>query len=301
MSSLYFSDLGPFEMVRRFARRGWGFLELSKDHAHDLVAAGSPPYSGAAIKQFAKSEGVTFIQGHLPVVQYKSEDRRHGTDGWFDNAPAADQAFAKAMEVTEAWLHLFAAMDIKIAVLHMGGAALKEAGWTDAAVFERRLEALARIATCASEVGVTVCLENMSYPNSGVRTADQILAFISTVGADNVGVCLDTGHAVMAGIDCVEFIRVVGSALAALHIHDNLGLEDNHVLPYECNSISWDRVLPALSDSGYAGAFNLEIVSRPWRPMPIREARLDYARAVATHMLGVGITQEAGSRSSSAC
>ena len=287
MSSLYFSDLGPFEMVRRFARHDWTLLELSKDHAHDLVAAGGPLYSGAAIKQFAKSEGVTFIQGHLPVQRYKGEDRRQGADGWFDNAPVDEEEFARAMEVTEAWLHLFAAMGIKIAVLHMGGSALKEAGWTDAAVFERRLEALARIAACAAEVGVTVCLENMSYPNSGVRTAEQIQAFLSAVGADNVGVCLDTGHAVMAGIDCVEFIRVVGSALAALHVHDNQGLEDNHVLPYECDSIAWDRVLAALRETGYAGAFNLEIVGRPWRPMPIREARLDYARAVAMHMLGV--------------
>ena len=286
MSSLYFSDLSPSEVVQLFAKHGWRHLELSKGHAHDLITQGDPRQSGETFRQYAADRGITFLQGHLPVLRYTNDDRRQGADGWFDIAPASQEAFARALEVTRKWLELFATMGIRISVLHMGGAALKEAGWSDEAVFERRVEALTSIAAHAANVGVVVCLENMSYPNCGVDTLEQIRTYVAAVDADNVAVCLDTGHAVLAGLDCVKFIHDAGSAIKTLHIHENTGTNDDHVLPYERGSIPWDRVLAALGEIGYAGSFNLEIPGSPWRPMPVREARLDYARALATYMVG---------------
>ena len=39
---------------------------------------------------------------------------------------------------------------------------------------------------------------------------------------------MDTGHAVLGGIDIFEVQRTLGSRLQAYHIHDNDGLEDCH-------------------------------------------------------------------------
>lgn len=286
MSSLYFSDLSPPEMVQMFARHQWRNLEISECHAHDLVALGDPQQSGDTFRQYAADHAITFLQGHLPVVRYTNEDRHDGVDGWFDIAPASDSAFAQAMELTSRWLDLFAAMCVRIAVLHVGGAALRDAGWSQEAVFQRRVKALSGIAECAASVGAVVCVENLSFPNSGVDTLEQITALIAAVDADNVAICLDTGHAFMAGLDCADFITAAGGAIRTLHIHENMGANDDHVLPYDQGTVPWDRVLAALGEVEYAGAFNLEIPGRPWRPMPVREARLDYARALATYMVG---------------
>ncbi len=74
--------------------------------------------------------------------------------------------------------------------------------------------------------------------------------------------------------------------LIKIHIHENAGTTDDHILPYERGMIQWGCVLAALVGIGYQGPFNLEIPGRPWRPMPIREARLDYAKTLASYMVG---------------
>jgi sugar phosphate isomerase/epimerase len=188
------------------------------------------------------------------------------------------------MDVLKRWIELFNSVGIQYGVLHMGGSALKGAGWSDEAVFEHRVRALSEIVEYADGAGLIVCLENLSFPNCGVETLKEIVALIAGVGADNLAICLDTGHLAMAGLDCVEFVLGGASLINALHIHDNIGLADDHVLPYERKTIPWDRVLAALSGIGYDHLFNLEIPGRAWCPMQVREAKLDYARQLALYM-----------------
>ena len=52
------------------------------------------------------------------------------------------------------------------------------------------------------------------------------------------------------------------------HLHDNHGLRDEHLLPFEGN-IDWMRVLEALQGNGYAGVYLLELKgnSQPFETM----------------------------------
>lgn len=284
MSTLYLRELDPHQAVQLFAKHEWHHLELSECHAHDLVAQGDPTQAGEAFRRVTADQGVSFLQGHLPVAWYSDNNRGKGRERWFDTAPASDHEFAQASDVVKRWLDLFSALGVRSAVIHLGGYTLRDAGWPEEAVFERRVETLSKIVDCAAARGITICVENMSFPNCDTETLEKIKGFITGVDAGNLGICLDTGHANMAGLDCANFIRDAGSLLKALHVHDNVGTEDNHVLPYELSSIPWDRVLAALAEIGYAGLFNLEIPGRR-SPMPVREARIDYARALATYMV----------------
>ena len=283
MSSLYFSELSPFQMVPLFAKHGWHYLELSSEHAHDLVALGNPEQVGERFRRFAERHGVMFLQGHLPLVWYCDTDRSKGTRGWFDIAPESDAELAHASDVTKQWIDIFAAIGIRAAVLHIGGTTLKEAGWPDDAVFERRMAALAGIAAYAASAGIVICLEN--YPDCDVVTFEEISAFIAGTRASNVALCLDTGHTLVAGVDCVEFILKARGLMRALHIHENDGASDEHVLPYERGTMDWPRVISALHQIGYAGLFNLEVFGERERPMPVRETRLDHARVLVHGML----------------
>ena len=284
MSTLYFRELQPRQAVQLFSRHGWKVLELSECHAYDLLTQGEPLQVGHSIRQFAANLGVSFLQGHLPVVWYAPTDRSRGRASYFDVAPEDGPAWTRTMDVLKRWMDLFSAIGIQHGVLHMGGSALKGAGWSDKAVFEHRARSLSEIVDYADGAGLTICLENLCFPNCGVETLEEIKALIAGVGADNLAICLDTGHLVMAGLDCVEFVLGGESLLNALHIHDNIGLTDDHVLPYERKTIPWDRVLAALSEIGYDHLFNLEIPGRAWCPMSVREARLDYAKQLATYM-----------------
>ena len=54
---------------------------------------------------------------------------------------------------------------------------------------------------------------------------------------NNVGVCLDLGHAhVTVGV--AEAIGTLGARIASVHVHDNHGVKDEHLWPGD-GTIDW--------------------------------------------------------------
>ena len=85
-----------------------------------------------------------------------------------------------------------------------------------------------------------------------------------------------------------EFIHKAGHRLRALHIQNNGGRLDDHLMPFTMRGgIDWKEVMTALRDIGYQGLFNLEIPGESGSavPMQIREAKLGYLRKVCDFML----------------
>ena len=60
--------------------------------------------------------------------------------------------------------------------------------------------------------------------------------------------------------------QALGKELYALHIHDNRGMQDEHLIPY-LGTINMDEVINALIEIGYEGYFTFEAASslRPSR------------------------------------
>ena len=95
---------------------------------------------------------------------------------------------------------------------------------------------------------------------------------------DEVGVCLDTGHANMEGVECAGFVRSAGQRLAALHVHDSVG-EWDHILPYGRGTVDWGAFMKALREVGYEGLFNWEIPGETIGcPLEVRLLKLEYVR-----------------------
>jgi sugar phosphate isomerase/epimerase len=89
----------------------------------------------------------------------------------------------------------------------------------------------------------------------------------------------------MIGGDQGEYIRGCGAKLIALHIADNLGERDDHMLPHSAGTVDWSDVVSALREVGYSGLFNFEVPGETRCSLEIRLAKLDYARRLGDLML----------------
>lgn len=132
-----------------------------------------------------------------------------------------------------------------------------------------------RLMPFAKQSGVKICLENMFLTFNGrpvegsCSTADEACWYIDTLnaeaGADLFGFCLDIGHATLLRRDIKSFITTLGHRLACLHIHDNDGNFDCHIMPFTHgigwagkSSTDWNGFLDGLREINYQGNLSFE-------------------------------------------
>ena len=126
---------------------------------------------------------------------------------------------------------------------------------------EKRNAFLAHLRTLAAYAKskcVRFALENTS--RGYTRKPERLVALTEDLGAPNVGVVIDTGHRNLVG-EPAEALRTVGKHLITLHIHDNHGERDEHLLP-GLGEIRWPEVLDALRDVDYQGVFMYELIRK---------------------------------------
>ena len=119
-------------------------------------------------------------------------------------------------------------------------------------------EFIGALADYAKEYGVTVCLENMPFPVFPIATVEHCMDMLDRLGRDNLKICIDTGHAsIFKGSDVASAVRLVADRLEAVHIHDNMGKEDEHLIPGD-GIINWDDFAAALKEIGFDKVISLE-------------------------------------------
>ena len=69
--------------------------------------------------------------------------------------------------------------------------------------------------------------------------------------------CYDSGHHFGWGKG-EPYLERYGSRLAALHLHDNDGTRDQHLLPFD-GAVDWPALMARLAATGYDGALTLEV------------------------------------------
>lgn len=123
-----------------------------------------------------------------------------------------------------------------------------------------------RLFATMEKTGVKVLLENSCdrhAPNfeqnrrNFPSTAAELLELAACIDHPLIGICWDTGHANIQGLDQYESIKELGSALHGLHIADNHGDMDSHMAPLQ-GTTNMDSVMQGLLDIGYKGDFTFE-------------------------------------------
>ena len=114
--------------------------------------------------------------------------------------------------------------------------------------------ALEHLGAFAKPLGVRVLVENLT---SDASTPEHLMTLLDISHLDQIGVCLDLGHAHMSS-GVAEAIGVLGPRIAQVHVHDNHGLKDDHLWPGD-GTIEWPATIATLRDLPSEPAAVLEI------------------------------------------
>ncbi|NKB70437.1 MAG: TIM barrel protein [Candidatus Latescibacteria bacterium] len=132
-------------------------------------------------------------------------------------------------------------------------------------------KSLATLLPRAEQLGITIALENMvpgerGVPRLGSRP-EHFARFATEFAHPNLGFCLDTGHALVAGglAGADVFYQTMAPHIVAFHLADNAGDRDSHLAPGR-GLVNWDTVFQRTVQSGYAQSMCIE--TPPFAPGP---------------------------------
>jgi sugar phosphate isomerase/epimerase len=98
--------------------------------------------------------------------------------------------------------------------------------------------------------GIVLCLENpgATPQNHSIYQFDTLF---KRYDKEFMGFCFDTGHGNMAcKTNCLEYAERYNDRLFMIHIHDNHGEKDEHILPFD-GTFNWEGFAKVLARSPY--------------------------------------------------
>lgn len=194
------------------------------------------------LKEKAERLGLTFVQSHSPGLN--PFDEKNG--------------YERVVELVKRSIEVCAILGIKNTVLHNGF--IKEPSFTKDVFTEMNVKFFSEFYPLIEEYGINLLCENTTKKNMPdwyfPTTGEQMIDFIRAADHPLVHACWDTGHGNCEG-NQYEHLKTMGKELYALHINDNSGRGDEHVIPY-LGTVNMDDVMHGLIDAGYNGYFTFE-------------------------------------------
>jgi D-psicose/D-tagatose/L-ribulose 3-epimerase len=253
------SDIG---LIDKVARMGFDVIELG-------FFSADPPFKVADVRQRLKDVGISagvcsFLSAERDISSVDAASRARGVE------------FMKAMIATTAALGGEILSGPLYAELFRKRYLPKD---ERAREWERAVGSLREIARSAQTQGVTVALEPLNrFETDFMNQSEQGVRLAEDVGANAVGILLDTFHMGIEEKSQSEAIRRAGKHLKHFH-----ACENDRGSPGS-GQVNWDSVRDALKSINYDGVvaiegFNPDIVDLAngaciWRPMAPSPDRL---------------------------
>jgi sugar phosphate isomerase/epimerase len=118
---------------------------------------------------------------------------------------------------------------------------------------------VAEMLVLATTLNFTLAVETVPYkPDKDERYADssEVAEFVRSFQSDNMRACIDLNHANI-NEDLEQAIRNFTGIIACVHISDNHGRKEEHLLPGD-GTIDFPPAFKALRDARFVGPLNLE-------------------------------------------
>ncbi len=209
------------------------------------------PGQRSELAAWFRSNVLTAWSMHAPIFA----DREMGRSG----LPALNLLHAEknhrieAMDEIKRALETAEQIPFRNLVVHLGD---KGVEWSPRAV-EYALTALEHLGAFARPLGVRPLVENLF---SEPTTPEHLVEILKTGHLDQIGVCLDLGHAHMT-VGVPAAIATLGGRIVQVHAHDNHGMKDEHLWPGD-GGIDWPAAAAALNALAEPPAIVLELSSK---------------------------------------
>lgn len=135
---------------------------------------------------------------------------------------------------------------------------------------ERGMARLAALTDYAGKKGVAIAFEN-------IRDDRLLAGVLSAIPDANAGFCYDIGHA-YCYTEGRDILTPLSGRLVHLHISDNDGRHDQHLLPFD-GVIPFAPMMRQLSRMRFDGSLTLELTYRPYQERMGKRAFIEKAHA----------------------
>lgn len=229
------------------------------------------------IRETAEQAQVEFSQAHANFYN-------------FCDPNAKDKEFLDRMVLRS--IDCAAILGVKWVVIHAGTDF--DAARLVASSKQKNIEYFLPVLEHAAKRGVGIAVENLWDLNIAPKrryttTAEELVDLVDKLheSFENVGICWDVEHADIMKQDQRASLKLIGERLKATHISDNVGIADDHILPFHGNT-EWKPFMQALKEIGYRGDFTYEIHRYTMHlPDALVPAALRYSVAVGTYLIGL--------------
>lgn len=210
------------------------------------------------IKDKCGELGMDFVQSHAPMGK----------------PLAGDEDAERLIQVTKYCIRSAAALDIPHVVVHSGY--LPDISKEEC--FERNKVFFDDLLAEAEKYGVNVLVENFNKMTRDnifwIDNATDLRTMIDLVDHPLFHAVWDAGHANLQDMPQHEELALLGDHVLALHVQDNMGDRDTHLMPF-FGTLNLDDLMKGLKDIGYKGAFNFEVGSMMVPPAKRRQFEAD--------------------------
>jgi sugar phosphate isomerase/epimerase len=104
---------------------------------------------------------------------------------------------------------------------------------------------------------ITVLLEN-TQPGKIGDAPVELESILNMFDKTGIGCCLDTSHLNLLGAKMSDAISSLQKYIKEVHVSDNYGKRDDHILPFDGN-IDWNDFLQGLKDIRFDGVLCFEL------------------------------------------
>ena len=262
-----YGDRRAFEMMKEAGFTGIDYtIDLMKDF-DEVVMGPDAPKKAEGIRRMAEEVGIPIVGSHAPFN--------------FRTGMVMDESEYEFRRIVRA-IEFGGALGAPLIVVH--ALRLKPEDRPEDAdeerklTFEWNLHWYQLLQPYAEKAGIKIAVENLcgvdSHGAPSTRQLGDAESYVEMLDALDPAVftgIFDVGHANLSTHDPASFIRKAGKYIHFLHIHDNNGKTDAHLMPAfreleapsgsKSYTVKWKEVAEALRDIHYDGPFNYEITT----------------------------------------
>lgn len=246
-------------------------LEICKESGFDAIDFGFGSYT---LKEGIYTASDDEFESHFAAIKKKADDleliisQTHGRTGTY--WPGDEQHNADVDRYCELDLRASSILGSPSCVIHF----INNTRWgkqTPEFLHQTSGEMFDKMIPFAEKYKVNIALETFGAAKiQGARIRDffadprEFKYQFDRLNTQYKTMCVDSGHTHEAESFWVpppeEMIRILGKDVTILHLHDNNGHYDDHLLPGQGN-INWPAVFESLEDIGYSGVYNFELAN----------------------------------------